>query len=153
MPYITLESIKTEQARLAELSAAFEAQPKDRLITLLKKEIELKGGEHYAGIILGKDGQASYHLILLPGEAKPINFANAKEWATSIGGKLPNRREQALLYANLKDEFNPNWYWSCEQYASGSSYAMVQHFKDGGHDHISENYELRARAVRRLEIL
>ena len=28
----------------------------------------LKPGEEYAGIILGKDGEQDYHLILLPGE-------------------------------------------------------------------------------------
>lgn len=35
----------------------------------------LNEGEHYAGLILGKDGEADYHLILLPGEANDINAA------------------------------------------------------------------------------
>ena len=54
-------------------------------------------GEHYAGVILGKDGTPNYHLILLPGDENEITWEKAEEWATSINGELPTRREQALL--------------------------------------------------------
>lgn len=121
-------------------------------ITIESLEAELKDGEHYAGIILGKDGAPGHHLILLPGGAKSINWPNAKEWAAKAGGELPTRREQALLYANLKEQFQPAWYWSGEQHASASGYAWVQHFDGGGQDYGHESYGFRARAVRRLPI-
>lgn len=112
----------------------------------------LNDGEHYAGIIIGKDGASSHHLILLPGEAKDLNWEKAKEWATEQGGQLPTRREQALLYANLPEQFKPEWHWSCEQHAASSDSAWMQLFGYGlqGFDLKSNHY--RARAVRRLVI-
>ncbi len=112
----------------------------------------LKNGEEYAGIILGKDGALDHHLILLPGEAEKVNWAQAKDWALAFGGELPTRREQALLYANLKEQFKDAWYWSGEHYAAYSGSAWCQSFDDGLQDSDLKNYELRARAVRRLAI-
>ena len=113
----------------------------------------LKPGEEYAGLILGKDGKPDHHLILLPGEAETVTWPQAKEWAKKAGGELPTRREQALLFANLKEQFKTVWYWSCEQHASDSDCAWFQYFDDGGQHYDFTDYELRARAVRRLEIL
>ena len=112
----------------------------------------LKAGEIYAGLILGLDGQADHHLVLLPGEAEKVTWKGAQDFAAKLGGELPTRREQALLYANLKHEFQPNWYWSGEQHASGDDYAWGQLFGYGYQDNISKSSELRARAVRRLII-
>jgi len=109
-------------------------------------------GEHYAGVILGKDGAPNYHLILLPGDENEITWDKAKEWAASINGELPTRREQALLYANLPEQFEKTWYWSSEQSASNSFCAWGQDVSDGGQDGLHKGYELRARAVRRLKI-
>ncbi|OGB23309.1 MAG: hypothetical protein A3I66_01190 [Burkholderiales bacterium RIFCSPLOWO2_02_FULL_57_36] len=154
MTTITLESIKTEHNRLAEVIAAFEVQIKEkRLFSLPEAEIDLNDGEHYAGIIIGKDGASSHHLILLSGEAEEITWANAVEWAVKAGGELPTRREQALLYANLKEQFKPNWYWSCEQHAAHSDYAWCQYFDNGYQINSYKSAALRARAVRRLIIL
>lgn len=112
----------------------------------------LKAGEHYAGIILGKDGEPDHHLILLPGEAESVNWAQTKEFAAKAGGELPTRREQSLLFTNLKEQFQPRWYWSGEQHASDSDYAWGQNFLDGyqSRSHKTSNY--RARAVRRVPI-
>jgi hypothetical protein len=112
----------------------------------------LKEGEQYAGIILGKNGEQNYHLVLLPGEIEDANWQKSIDWAKSVGGELPTRREQALLYANLKEQFKSEWYWSCEQHAADSDYAWMQGFSTGGqgNDHKSDFY--RARAVRRLII-
>ena len=113
----------------------------------------LKPEEHYAGIILGKDGEPDHHLILLAGEAESVNWAQAKDFAAKAGGELPTRREQSLLFANLKEQFQPRWYWSGEQHASGSGYAWIQDFS-GGDQYIShKDNDYRARAVRRLVIL
>lgn len=119
-------------------------------ITLPAAEIKLNEGEHYAGIILGKDGASSYHLILLRDEAEEINWKDASDWAPTIGGELPNRCEQSLLYANLKEQFQGTWYWSSKVHASDSDYAWVQDFDDGDQFSSSVYSELRARAVRRI---
>jgi hypothetical protein len=112
----------------------------------------LHDGELYAGIILGKDGQPDHHLILLPGEAESVNWKAAKEFATKAGGELPTRREQSLLYANLKEHFQERAYWSGEQRAADSDYAWHQHFGYGCQGSSHKGLQLRARAVRRLEI-
>ena len=112
----------------------------------------LNDGEHYAGILLGKDGAPSHHLILLPGDNDDLPWKEAMEWAKSIDGALPSRREQALLYANLPEQFKPKYYWSEEQHASGSNYAWVQDFGNGFQDCDYEDNSCRARAVRRSVI-
>ena len=115
----------------------------------------LKKGELYAGIILGKDGEPDYHLILLPGEAESVNWKDAKKFAVKAGGELPTRSEQSLLYTNLKEEFQERWYWSGEQHASYSDYSWYQYFVNGYQycDRKGNSYYYRARAVRRLIIL
>lgn len=112
----------------------------------------LNPGEHYAGILLGKDGNQSHHLILLPGAAEALTWRQALDWAKGSGGELPDRREQALLIANLADEFESAWYWSNAQHASDSDCAWCQDFGDGGQDGGHKIVKLRARAVRRLPI-
>jgi len=151
MPTITLEAIKTEQTRLAKMIAELESQA-SRSVSLPETTIHLAIGERYAGILLAKDGEPSHHLIMLPGEAESHTWADAQVWATEAGGGLPTRCEQALLYANLKDQFQPEWYWACELH-SNERYAWAQDFYDGGQDYGGVDGELRARAVRRLEIL
>ena len=110
----------------------------------------LQEGEIYAGLILGKDGTADYHLFLQPGEAVDVTWQGAVDWAKKLGHALPTRAEQALLFANLKDQFKSDWYWSGEQ--AGPSYAWGQVFFNGGQDTSLRSYEGRARAVRRLPI-
>lgn len=109
---------------------------------------ELQENEKYAGITL-KDGQPHENIILLPGEFSGT-WEQCKEWAKSIGGELPDRQVGALLYANLKSEFENDWYWLSQQYSPVS--AWVQFFGDGYQDDIHKDLELRARAVRRSPI-
>ena len=112
----------------------------------------LKGGEQYAGILLGKDGAPDQHVILIAGEAENVTWQQAKAFAKKSGGDLPTRREQSLLIANLKEQFQPRWYWSSEQHAAGSYFAWAQDFDTGYQYYLNISHELRARAVRRLEI-
>jgi hypothetical protein len=112
----------------------------------------LKEGEVYAGIILGVDGAPDHHLVLLPGDAEEVTWKAAKEFASKLGGDLPTRREQALLYANLKHEFKPRYYWSSELHAAYDDYAWYQGFDDGYQGSSLKSASLRARAVRRLTI-
>ena len=111
----------------------------------------LADGERYAGLILNAEGTPTHHLILLPGSIK-ANWNDAMKFAADLGGELPTRQEQALLYANCKDGFDPAWYWSSETHASYSGYAWVQHFRSGTQISVHKGFAYRARAVRRSVI-
>jgi hypothetical protein len=156
MTTITLDLIKAEHAKLADLIAAFEKQQEPSALYFPEVTIKLAPGEHYAGIVLGKDGEASHHLVLLPGQADDITWENAMDWAGRQGGEfvasLPTRREQSLLYANLKEEFEDRAYWSCEAHDSESGWAWYQRCNYGRQLTSYRTTELRARAVRRLVI-
>lgn len=113
---------------------------------------ELPAGQLNAGLVM-QDGKPSHWLILLPeAPTSCLNFNDATAWAESIGGELPTRQEQSLLFANLKDQFEADWYWSGEEYKSDSGYAWSQYFGSGTQDFDLKDFELRARAVRRLVI-
>jgi len=113
---------------------------------------ELKEGEFYAGIHLGKDGEPDHHVILLPGQANDVTFAQAQQSAVDMGGDLPTRREQSLLFANLKEQFEERWYWSGTQHADDSDSAWYQHFYYGNQYYDQKSHQLRARFVRRSVI-
>jgi hypothetical protein len=113
----------------------------------------LKDGELYAGIVLSKDGKPDHHLVLLPAKTDRLTWAKAKTWAAKAGGELPTRSEQAILYGNLKSEFEGSWYWSSEQLAAVSDCAWMQGFSNGGQSNYHKSNEYRARAVRRLSII
>ncbi|MGO4379669.1 DUF1566 domain-containing protein [Pseudoduganella sp. RAF19] len=109
-------------------------------------------GGIYAGIIRGVNGAPDQHLILLDGDEGRFDWNEAIARAASLGGELPTRREQALLFANLPEHFQQAWYWSGEQHADYSDYAWDQYFDDGYQDNGHSSYAGRARAVRRLPI-
>lgn len=153
---ITIEQIDAEQARLKAdherieaMIAAVKAQAQATEYRIEAVTIPLAAGERLAGEILNDDGSLSHYLILLPGDADDINWNDAKAWAAERGGELPTRREQSLLFANLKGEFDERAYWSCEQHAENSGWAWYQNFNNGNQNNNHQNNELRARAVRR----
>ena len=106
--------------------------------------------ERYAGLVLG-DG-VWYHLILLPAKAPPEGWEQQMGWAKEQGGYLPTRPEQAVLYANLPDEFEGYWYWSNTPYAGDDAYVWCQYFSHGSQGYDHKSAKLRARAVRRVAI-
>ena len=112
---------------------------------------QLAEGEIYVGAIGDAAGNLQ-HIILLPGDNDEATFEAQLEWAKSIGGDLPNRIEQAMLWANHRDQFKRDWYWSNETHHTESGWAWCQYFLSGYQDYGREGYELRARAVRRLPI-
>ncbi|MBB3256901.1 DUF1566 domain-containing protein [Paraburkholderia sp. WP4_3_2] len=114
---------------------------------------EIAEGELYVGAVVDKDG-SGHHVILLPGDNDGATWQAQMEWAKSVGGDLPNRIEQAMLWANQRDQFQKRAYWSNEQdddpYYSG--WAWYQYFDFGTQTTDVKSCELRARAVRRLPI-
>ncbi|HCE07021.1 MAG TPA: hypothetical protein DEQ40_00155 [Oxalobacteraceae bacterium] len=114
-------------------------------------------GGIYAGLSRGRDGTPDYHLIVGP-ELTAAAWGNAKQQAAALviddhaDFTLPFRAEQSLLFANVPELFKKDWYWSCEQLASGPDYAWMQNFVTGDQGDYRKSYELRARAVRRLKI-
>ena len=112
---------------------------------------ELKEGEKYAGIVLDEEtGLPLYHLILLPGEAEPLEWQQAMDWAKAQGGELPTRREQSLLFANARKQFKAAWHWSSEQCSSGGAWA--QGFFSGVQGSLCKASSSRARAVRSVVV-
>ena len=111
----------------------------------------LAPGEHWAGILFGKDGAPDQHIIKLPGDAEK-NWDGASAWAKEQGGELPTRRELALVYANLPEQVERDWYWSCEQLADDPAFAWLQSFSDGSQDWDLKGDRFRVFAVRREPI-
>ncbi len=112
---------------------------------------ELKEGEFYAGAIINPDGTGN-HIILLAGEHEKTTWQAAMDWAKEQGGDLPNRVESALLFKQSKDQFKEGWYWTNETYAYDPELAWFQHFLNGTQGDYDKDLELRARAVRRVEV-
>ena len=151
MTTVTIEAVVAKQAELAKMIEALQCATTFSY-GIPEALIELKPGERYAGIVLAEDGEPAHHLILLPGEAEDLNWEDAKSWATEQGGELPTRQEQALLFANLKSQFKPNWHWSNQAHETNSAWAWCQAFNSGDQNYDVQDLELRARAVRRLVI-
>ena len=112
---------------------------------------ELAEGETYVGCIGDALGNL-HHVILLPGDNDDATHEAQLEWAKSIGGDLPSRIEQAMLWANHREQFKKGWYWSNEIHHSESGWAWSQNFFHGLQYDYHKTRERRARAVRRLPI-
>lgn len=109
-------------------------------------------GEIHVGIIGDANGDY-YHLILLPGDNDDASWQSQIDWAKSIGGDLPDRVEQAMLFKHFRDQFKEDWYWSNEPHEDNAEYAWYQGFGGGYQDYGGYAYgKLSARAVRRLKI-
>ena len=112
----------------------------------------LQDGESYAGLILGKNGAPDHHLALLPGDAVDVTWSAARAWAISLGADLPTRRELALLFANCKEQFEREWYWSSEPSEVRSQLVWGQNWSSGIQTMYGRQFHGRARAVRRIAV-
>ena len=112
---------------------------------------QLKKGELYVGGTIDAGGKIT-HTILLPGDKADVNWKVALAWAKSVGGDLPNRIEQAMLWAHHAGKFQKRYYWSNEQCADASGYAWGQGFFSGVQSYWHEGRKGMARAVRRVTI-
>ncbi|MFA6121885.1 MAG: hypothetical protein WCT35_04730 [Sideroxydans sp.] len=111
---------------------------------------ELKDNEIYAGAIINPDG-TGHHIILLDGDNDDADWNTQMEWAKSLGGDLPDRVEQSLLFKHLKDRFEEDWYWSNTLHQD-TRFAWSQDFSGGDQYDIITSDTCRARAVRRVAI-
>ena len=112
---------------------------------------ELSEGETYIGCIGDALGNL-HHVILLPGDNDDDTHEAQIEWAKSIGGDLPSRIEQAMLFANHRDQFKNDWYWSNEINHAEFGWAWYQYFRRGDQLTYHHSSALRARAVRRVMV-
>ncbi|MDO8293033.1 MAG: hypothetical protein Q7T29_09260 [Gallionella sp.] len=112
---------------------------------------ELNEGEKYAFGITLPDGK-TIHTILLPGDEVVPSWNAGMELAKNLGGDLPDRAEQALLFKYMPEEFKKDWYWSNTQHAGYSYDAWCQDFDNGNQDDDDKSCELRVRPVRRVTI-
>lgn len=143
---------ETAQATLATTTQAVTAIAFNQL----PKLGEALAGGKFAGISTDKDG-THFALISLPDtpptDSKELTFKAALAWAIELGAVLPSRAEAALLFANLKGDFEPFAHWTREEHASDSSFAWYQYFDYGNQHYITQSYALKARAVRRLPFI
>lgn len=152
MSQITLESIEAKQTELSQLIAQFKSQAEQPTLWRLADVcITLRPGERYAGPVLDEAGKVNHHLVLMAERpTDDLNWQAAMDWAIRVGGALPTRQEQALLFANCKPHLKPEWHWSCETHADEASYAWRCVFGHGSQHNTLKSYEGCAVAVRRV---
>jgi len=151
---VTLDEIKSQQNKLQSMIARFESSKLiESALPISVSMPDLEDGEKWVGCIISADGLKAEHTILLPGESKCASWSNQVAWAASIGGYLPDRCEQSMLFKFMKDEFKEEAYWSCETHANSAGWAWFQNFNVGNQGITSKSSELRARAVRRLSVI
>ena len=123
MSEITLEAIETRQQELVALIAKYKAEA-PRVLNVGAMAIELAAGEHYAGAVLNDDGSVKHHLVLLGDKPDDtLTWQDAKVWAATVHGGLPDRQEAALIFANCKQHVDARWHWTCEAYEPNASFA------------------------------
>jgi len=148
--------------RLVATEGVSKLSSKETLITSHAQFVKenLLDGERYAGLVIGKEGEANYLLFLMA--AKPetrLTFEAATIWAEALGSSLPSlasvvsslptRQEQPILYANIGEEFSHVAYWSSTP-ADFTGHAWSQNFETGAQHHFKTSTEYLARAVRRV---
>lgn len=111
---------------------------------------DLEGGL-FAGLTTDKEGR-HFAVALLPDKpAGEVTWKQALAWAETLDNAvLPTRSVAALLFANLKDQFDKRWHWTSE--ADDGSFAWFQTFSYGLQRVGHENNELQARAVRLIQL-
>jgi hypothetical protein len=152
VPPITLEAIEAKQTELSQLIAKFKEQPiPTKQFSVPAVNIELHPGEHYAGQVLDEFGDVIHGLVLMAQRpTDKLNWQAAMDWAQRMGGSLPTRQEQSLLFANCKPHLEPVWHWSSEEHEDEASFAWYCHFGNGFIGFSRKSCEGSAVAVRRF---
>jgi hypothetical protein len=109
----------------------------------------LEGGL-FAGVCTTPDGTHHAVVLLADKPAEKLTWKHAMDWAAKLGAVLPTRPVAALLFANAKPQFEPEWHWTSESF--DGSYAWTQFFNYGLQGNYHKSYEGRARAVRLIQL-
>lgn len=113
---------------------------------------QLNAGEINAGMLFVNDTPAHW-VIVLPTQAKALNWPDAGAWAKEQGGELPTRKEGALVFANAGHHMQTDdAYWTSEPYAGHDAFAWCQWFDHGRQRSYLKSGKGRAFAVRRVTI-
>ena len=148
---ITLETIQARQDELVAMIAAFNAAK--TTINVPAATIELRPGEHYAGLVLKNDGTPAHHLVLMAERPdRRLTWEGAKDWTSKFGGALPTQREASLIFAHCRSHTTPAWHWLSETHGGDGSYARVCYFGTGNQDVNRKSSESHAVAIRRIPI-
>lgn len=107
-------------------------------------------GGIFIGLTTSKDGKHYAVTLLADKPEGELTWKKAIAWADSVGGTLPTRPVAALAFATAKDQFEPTWHWTADEY--DGSYAWSQYFSYGYQGHYHEDDGLRARAVRLIQL-
>jgi hypothetical protein len=110
----------------------------------------LEGGS-FQGILTLPSGAHVAIVLLADKPDEELNWAAAKKWAESVGGELPARPAAAMLFANAKGQFEPEWHWTSEAYSG--SYAWIQYFGGGHQSTYHVGLGNCARAVRMIPLV
>ena len=150
------------EAMIKAVFEAGESEPNDMQIVAITPppigDYWVGQGGIYAGLVRGENGQPDYHLILDVWESQQeFTWEAAKACAQRVIADghqdftLPSRFESALLYANLRDKINPNyWHWTRTEHSAGRAFS--QSFYGGTQNHNSVLVEAPARFVRRVAL-
>jgi hypothetical protein len=109
----------------------------------------LEGGL-FAGVCTTPDGAHHAVVLLADKPDEKLTWKQAMNWAEKLGAVLPTRPVAALLFANTKAQFEPEWHWTSESF--DGSYAWDQNFFSGIQSNGHKSYEGRARAVRLIQL-
>ena len=106
----------------------------------------------FGGVITLPDGKHYAVVLLADKPEQPLPWKKAMDWAEGLGNGafLPTRPIAAMLFANAKDQFEPEWHWTSESF-DGSG-AWGQYFGYGYQDYNRKSYEGRCRAVRLIQL-
>jgi hypothetical protein len=110
---------------------------------------ELLGGI-FAGLATTPAGAHAAVVLLADKPSELLHWKDAMAWAEGLGAVLPTRPVAALLFANVKAQFEADWHWTADQY--GASYAWICHFITGHQFFTRRSAEGAARAVRLIPL-
>lgn len=107
-------------------------------------------GGVFAGLITKPDGMHCAVVLLAAKAEKRLTWKQAMGWAKKLKAELPARPTSALLYSNLKAEFEPGWHWTCEELDRLCAWNQI--FHHGYQSYGFKSFEGHARAVRYIPI-
>lgn len=114
-------------------------------------EVKWGSTKKVPGALSYNDGAANTEAMVTAGsklaaEIRALRTGDFDDWY------LPSRLESLLLFGELREQFEQNWYWTSAQYEHYGDYAWIQGFNDGFQFDGHKDGHCRARAVRSIVI-